>query len=330
MNLIVNTEQKQMKGIATKMRMFGIVAMVTTYAIASHYAATAHADEQPAIAASAPSDVARQNGAAKIHRESLPQLGGSYEFTGETMSDYYTFAARRAGLIVNSRTGQKMTQWVTRPTDTTHTDVAWVNPNVPRGADGKPASIEEWSIKSNCAGGKAFTWVDSYRSDDAKSSTQKRFKIATTRAEIRVGDGQWVDITGGGSCGTNGQPYALNDVTLTPYSLRVWGNIYKIDGTTVGRKFFWQHTLTYEPNAANPCWKQDALKTRPAIKHEEAWWDSVHGWAFHSSGSMGDIGQPDGVTVTYGRWQMVGKGVGHGWIGSFPGGLVCMQKQWAW
>ena len=295
------------------MRVIGLVATVTLYAIVGHNAASA-----------------RPNEIAAGHKESLPQLGGTYEFTGETMSDYYTFASRRAGLIVNSRTGQKMTQWVTKPTAATHTDVAWVNPNVRRGADGKPASVEEWTIKSNCVGGKGFTWIDSYRSDDPKSSTQKRFKIATTRAEIRVADGQWVDITNGGDCGTKGQPYALNDVTLTPYSLRVWGNIYMIDGITVGRKFFWQHTLTYVSAATNPCWQQDALKTRSAIKQEEAWWDSVHGWAFHSVGSLSKLGQPDGVTVTYGRWQMIGKAIGHGWIGSFPGGLVCMRNQWAW
>jgi len=253
------------------------------------------------------------------------------QFNGETMSDYHTLGSRRMGVMINRITGQKLSQWATNPVGPTRTDFTWGDPNNWPSAPGKPISVEEWSIKSNCAGGRTFVWLDAYRNDYADSSVRNRFKIGTTRAEIRVGGGPWTDITDGG-CGVEGQPYALHDVTTNPYGLRVWGNIYQVDGVTVGRRFFWQETISYVPNANNSCWTKDPDRVRPAIKQEEAWWDSTNGWK-PGSGSMGVNGEPDGAQVTYGRWQMVGKGAGEGWNLSLRGSSAnqfCLQYQGTW
>lgn len=253
-------------------------------------------------------------------------------FNGETMSDYYTLGAKRAGLLVYSKTGLRLSQWATTPVAPGRTDFTWGDPRHWPSQPGKPIHVEEWSIKSNCAGGKTFVWMDAYRNDYVRSSLQHRYKVETTRAEFRVGEGPWVDITAGGACGTMGQPYALHDVTTDPYSLRVWGNIYTADGQSVGRRFFWQHTISYVPDARNSCWKADAEKTRPAIKQEEAWWDSFNGWTL-GTGAASQNGEPDGSQVAYARWQMVGKGVGGGWGGQTQARTeseFCMQYQWNW
>lgn len=249
---------------------------------------------------------------------------------GEKMIDYYVLGVSRRGLVVNAQTGQEMSEWRTSSADGNHTDITWIDPNNPPEKTGKPLSIEEWSIKDNCSGGEAFLWVSAYRNDYPERSRSKRFRIETTRAELS-GRGEWIDITTGGSCGTNGQPYALLKVTTAPYSLRVWGNLYKADGVTIGRRFFWQQTVTYIPSAYNSCWASDAMSSRPAIKREEAWWDSSHGWTLGSSGSMGANGEPDGEHVNYGRWTMIGKGAGYGWaLGRMGSGARgCLSQHFA-
>ncbi len=259
----------------------------------------------------------------------LTAIFNQLHFNGESMSDYYTLGVRRAGLMINSGTGQKVSRWMTTPISPTRTDFTWDDPNDRPSGAGKPINIEEWSVKSNCAGGRSFVWLDAFRNDFADSVVHHRFKIKTSRAEIRIGNGPWVDITAGGSCGTDGQPYALLDVTTDPYSLRVWADIYTVDEVTVGRRFFWQATMSYVAAAKNPCWKQDANQMRPAIKQEEAWWDSTTGWG-PGSGSIGANEQPDGKQVHYGRWQMIGKGAGDGWLGADSLEQLCLQTEWVW
>jgi hypothetical protein len=269
------------------------------------------------------------NEASALARQDVNDVLNQLHLNGESMSDYYSLGVRRAGLMINSSTGQKVSQWMTKPITPTRTDFTWGDPNNWPTAAGKPINVEEWSVKSNCAGGRTFVWLDAFRNDYANSAVHNRFRIATTRAEIRVGNGPWIDITAGGTCGTDGQPYALHDVTTDQYGLRVWGNIYKIDDVTVGRRFFWQETMSYVATAKNACWKTDTSQVRPAIKQEEAWWDSTTGWK-PGSGSIGANKEPDGKDVVYGRWQMVGKGAGEGWQESDSAEKLCLQYEWVW
>jgi hypothetical protein len=255
---------------------------------------------------------------------------GTLQFNGETMSDYYTLGQRRGGLIISSDSSQaKKSEWATNPISATRTDITWGDPNNWPAKAGDPTTVEEWEVKSNCRGGKNFIWLNAYRNDYAGTTKSYRFPIVTTRAEIQVGNGPWSDITAGGSCGTNGQPYMLNSVTTDSYSLRVWGNILNKDGVTVGTQFFWQERVSYVSAATNSCWQSDSVSTRPAIKQEEAWWDTKNpGWSI-GSGTISN-GIPDGNQVTYGRWQYVGQHAGAGWLESDAAGNACLQFQWPW
>jgi hypothetical protein len=236
-------------------------------------------------------------------------------YNGETMREYYLFGTHSTGVVVSRKTGKSLTQWQTKPTGTDTTEFTWGDPSHWPSLPGKPIVVEERAVRHNCAGGRDFVWVDAYRNDYANSDKHARFKIMTSRAEFRVGTGPWIDITAGGSCGAIGQPYALNEVTTDEYSLRVWGNIFKADGVTVGKRFFWQHSMAYIPRVSNPCWKTDKVSVRSAIQHHEAWWDDQKGWS-QGAGSMDKSGTPDGVSVTLGRWSMIGKGAGIGWAAS--------------
>ena len=249
---------------------------------------------------------------------------------GENMSAYYPLGSRRAGLMVNTVTGQKVSQWSTRPTGPDSADITWGDPAHWPSPAGQPITVEEWSIKTNCAGGRAFVWLNAFRNDYAQSTVRNRFRLETTRAELRVGDGPWVDITAGGSCGTDGHPYALNDVTIDPYGLRVWGNIHNADGLTVGTRFFWQETISYVAAADNSCWRSGPPGARAAIRQEETWWDSRAGWSIGRGENAGAAGEPNGENVVYGRWQLIGRGVGPGWREEDAAEKLCLQQTWPW
>lgn len=245
----------------------------------------------------------------------------SFTKTGETVDQYYPFHARKGGLLVTANSdATKVSEWAMLPTSSTKADLSWGDPtNWPD----PNASIEEYELKKNCAQGLDFLWLNAYR-DPAPGH---RFPVSTTRAEIRVGNGAWVDITSGGSCGTQGQPYMLSNLVNETYELRVWGNIYDIYGA-VGRRFFWQERVSSD-QTTNACWKNDSTVTRPVITQRETWWDSASGWIAGGSGSMGANGEPDGATVSYARGQGIGKGVGPGWTTS-GSASYCMQYQWDW
>lgn len=247
--------------------------------------------------------------------QSLKDQFDRQRYTGEVMSDYYTLREKRTG-VVDTPEGRPVTRWSTTPLDSGRTDYVWSPPGESAATTDKPIMVEEWAVRSNCAGGRGFVWLDAYRNDYPGTGRRARFRIETTRAALRFGAGPWTDITDAGSCGRDGQPKALFDVPITPYSLQVWGNIYKADGVTVGRRFFWRVTMSYAGNVENPCWPEKDGRVRPAIKQEEAWWDSAKGWAI-GSGSLGDDGEPDGARVAYSRWGMIGKGVGQGWRGGW-------------
>jgi hypothetical protein len=241
----------------------------------------------------------------------------NFHFTGQRMTDYYTLGQRRTGLVTNGR-GAGVTRWSTIPTSADHTDVIWANPS---GAtnDRIPLSVEEWNAEHICADGHSYVWLNAYR-QDFPNGAHARFRIESDHAEVRVGDGPWHEITP--TCGHEGQPKAFLNVPEEPYSLQVWGKIYKADGVTVGRRFFWRASMSYQNSVENPCWNGEG-RVRPAVKQEEAWWDSAKGWSL-GSGSMGDNEEPDGRVVQYSRWGMIGKGIGQGWVGGFRPGEVGM------
>jgi hypothetical protein len=138
------------------------------------------------------------------------------------------------------------------------------------------------------------------------NSDIRHYKVTTTRAEIKIGDGPWFDITPGGSCGTVGQPYALSDVPSESYTIRVWGNILTNNSNTeVGRRYFWQNNMVRRDSVENVCWEGDASKSRTAIAQQESWWDSSAGWATGATGSIAANGEPDGNVVNYGHSQTI-------------------------
>jgi hypothetical protein len=238
------------------------------------------------------------------------------------MTDFYTLGQQRTGLVTNGR-GVSVTRWTTNPAGGGRTDVTWANPNGPKN-ENSPVSVEEWSVPHRCADGHSYVWLNAYRSD-FPNGEHARFRIESERAQVRVGNGPWLDVAQ--ICGHEGQPKALLDVPEEPYSMQIWGRIYKADGVAVGRRFFWRATMTYQKSIENPCWT-GASRVRPAIKQEEAWWDSAKGWSI-GSGSMGTDGEPDGRIVHYSRWGMIGKGVGQGWVGGFrPGAIdMCLSSE---
>ena len=123
----------------------------------------------------------------------------------------------------------------------------------------------------------------------------------------------------------------LRALTNEKYAIRLWGNIYNDGGLTVGRRFFWQHTVHPTQSTTNSCWQVDSVSTRLGLYQEEAWWDSASGWMNpeRGVGSMGANGEPDGVYLPYVRGQFVGKGVGVGWLNT--GAIeACMQQHWPW
>ena len=246
--------------------------------------------------------------------------------TGEKIDRYYPFHVQRGGLLVSqSDIEQRVSQWADRLVSPTRIDVTWGDPNNWPGPD---SSTEEFELKSNCAAGRGFLWLNAFKNENIN----QRYPIETTKAEIKISNGSWIDITQGGTCGTQGQPYALAELISEPYTLRVWGNIYTINGT-VGRRFFWQHTISHEAASTNACWHNDPIKTRSAIVQEEAWWDSTFGWmssgANTGAGSMGANGEPDGSSVAYVRGQKIAKDVGPGWS-TFGGINYCIKYLWDW
>lgn len=246
---------------------------------------------------------------AKATENAIEQL----DFTDETVSDYFLLQSRTSGVMV-LHSGQVLSRWSTAPTSSDHAEVSWGISDAARAA-GKPINSNELAIKHNCvAGGGDFLWLDAYRSNRS-DGVSPRFKIETTRAEMRAKDGHWINISGEGGCWTVGHPYALKKISVDPYSIRVWGKIYNRNGVTVGRTFFWQETLTYIPAVENQCWETDTNRVRPVIRQDEAWWDSVNGWTV-GSGNLGKTNEPTGESVTYGRFQMLAKGAGWGWRGN--------------
>ncbi len=143
-----------------------------------------------AVASTLSASALAQSPSAADSRDALDRI----KLQGQSIGDFYVFSARRAALLIDRETGQKYSEWAIKPLSGHRIDVVWGDPNNWPSPMGKAITVEEWSIKSNCAGGKSFVWLDAYRNDFGDSSTSNRFEIKTTHADIRIGDGPWIDI----------------------------------------------------------------------------------------------------------------------------------------
>jgi hypothetical protein len=233
------------------------------------------------------------------------------KFNGERATDYFLLRDNSTGVLMSG--GRRMSRWTIKPVTSTQTDISWSSPDVQKGSPPEPPKVEEWSIRRNCMDGRSFLWLDAYRSDIGIADKSPRFRIGARRTEFRGVDGEWVKLDTSG-CGAGGHLYALYDVTTDAYGIRVWGDIYMADGVTVGRRFFWQANLAYAPNVENPC-RRSPDRARPGLRLDEAWWDNVNGWSI-GSGDMLDA-EPSGANVIYGRWGIIAKGGGPGWVGGW-------------
>jgi hypothetical protein len=222
------------------------------------------------------------------------------ETASETYDLYAPYGRATVATFVDLHARSVAGQWSTVPVTTTRTDVAWGDP-----ANWADRSVEEHEIKTDCAGGRSWIWLSAYRSP----RYDQRYAIETTKAVLRIGERTW-DITSGGNCGTEGQPYALYHVFPTPYELAVWGKIYSADRSSF-RRFFWQHRIASD-QIDNPCWKGAAPTTRQALRQDELWWDGDAGFTI-GAGTLGADGLPDGTGLVYGRYQYIAKNAGFVW-----------------
>lgn len=245
--------------------------------------------------------------------------------TGETIADYYPQIRKGGLLVVKGDLNAKASEFALVPfLSTGKYEITWGNPN------NWPAdpitSVEEFEFKKNCFDGKDFVWLNAYRDYNLGF----RYEIETTKAEMKIGDGAWVDITSAGTCGKVGQPYYLTKVIKETQVIRVWGKVYDKDHKG-SRDFYWQNTMTPSPAVTNSCWQVDKNKTKPALLSQEAWWDKDSGWTL-GSGTLGVDGKPTGANVTYGRQNSAAKGVGLGWTTLYPNTKeeYCLSQWWSW
>jgi hypothetical protein len=233
--------------------------------------------------------------------------------------DFAPYGRRAAGSF-------KFGQWSTVPVDSVTTWVYWGDPR-----KWQDAEIEEHAVLVHPVDGRRWVWVRAY----IDQKLQRRYAIATTRAELIRGD-KVEDVTP--PAGMGGQPYALADFD-GPFTVRVWGTVaqdprvcatskaqppdVKEDGCDPmkRRKWFWQHTITPLPSVQNPCWSGSGPSWRPALLQEEVWWDSNRGWA-RGSGQLDAAGNPTGEGLRYEGMQTIAKGIGFAWTGAHGNCLV--------
>jgi hypothetical protein len=248
--------------------------------------------------------------------------------SADVYTDYATYLLQRGGSMWDPGLSQALSQWATAPTSTNHADVTWGVPS------GWPAgsSVEEHEIKSNCSGGASFIWVNAFRDTDSGN----RYALYTTKATYTdINGNATYDITTGGSCGQDGQPYALYDVWDAPYQIQVWGDIKNPDGS-FAKRFFWQAKYTNYVSESNPCWSAGTT-TATVILQEEAWWDSVGGWLNPGTGDIDPTThEPTGTGVKWGDFQTIASGIGFGWTyGNYDASqqrvlTKCLRYQWSW
>ncbi|MCM2315918.1 MAG: discoidin domain-containing protein [Thermoanaerobaculia bacterium] len=239
--------------------------------------------------------------------------------------------------------------WSTVRRTETWTDVHWGN------------SIEEFEIRRNCFGGEDYVWLNAYRD----AATGNRWGLETTKALVVDHEsGVATDITSGGACGRSGQPYAKLRVG-GPYTMKVWMNMFRTDGVTVGRRVYWQATYSRQSGVLNSCWVSGGSNFRPGLRQDEAWWDrrkndltdvwetdsptgvridttspTYSGWAI-GAGTLGtpatglfagnpSYPEPTGLNVVNGRWGVFGKRAGWAWDGRDTHGQVLCLNSAIW
>jgi hypothetical protein len=252
--------------------------------------------------------------------EVLLTSSGTPPASSYTYDEFVPYGQSKMGYFSSPPSGPIVSSlfWKTTPRGANRTDVQWGPPD----AMGN-SNIEEHSIKSNCANGESFVWLDAYRNDNT-NGTSYRFRVDTTKALLIDSTGV-KDITNGGSCGANGQPYARYLVTNQPYIIQVWGNIYNANNVFEGRRYFWQARFTLTGNVANSCWQGAGSNSRVTLKQEEVWWDTVSGWT-RGTGTLAtptngpyvedsSKPEPNGNGLTMQGWQHMGLNAGWLWQG---------------
>lgn len=269
---------------------------------------------------------------------------GSLPFSGESYTDYAPHFTKAAGLIVNSAFVPALpsSKWANVPSSPTASEIFWtrdgqplatgdgqgVNPTANWISQGISFQGEEFSLRSNCAGGWPFIWQHAFTQYDVdpttKAVTKYRYPFSVTKVLLEF-QGNSLDITGGGSCGTAGLPYAIQLIPSIPYVLKVWAQY------SSGANIYWQVEYSPATVVANACWTGTGASSRQAITQREAWWDSNNNWGI-GSGELGTNALPTGQAVTYGRSNTFAKGAGWAWTGSStnPSWMPCLQSTWSW
>ena len=234
----------------------------------------------------------------RMLREGVTWFGSSSTSTSVTVvaapitynyAQFIPYGTSRTGYFSNAPAGlyDPNLFWKTIPRSSTRTDVQW-GPAKPGYLGALATGVEEHEVKTNCFAGQSFIWLNGYRDDYAPSTVfpsgfSARFAVTTTKA-ILVDSNGTTDITNGGNCGTNGQPYAKYIVDSNPYIIRVWGNVYDYQGN-FAKRWFWQARYTLHSAVANSCWIGSGSNVRPALLQEEVWWSDGQ-WEL-GTGEMG-------------------------------------------
>lgn len=108
------------------------------------------------------------------------------------------------------------------------------------------------------------------------------------------------------ACGAHGQPYLLWSKPPWHYRIQVWGHLTE----SARYKWYWDAIVTGPVPVVDDCLKP--VIERPAVKVEEAWWETRKNPAGEWTGGSGRIdpgtGLPSGEAVTYGRTVWHGAG----------------------
>ncbi|HXH02405.1 MAG TPA: hypothetical protein VNN09_03705 [Candidatus Competibacteraceae bacterium] len=148
-------------------------------------------------------------------------------------------------------------------------------------------------------------------------SAIKFYQYRMQKEEYVAPDGTY-DVTS--YCGSGGQHYALFDVQQHTYVLKSWGQIL-VDNKLVAN-FYHEQRVSPPQSVYNPAWAGDTIRTVPAIKQEEKFWQQTFdvngaqtfkGWVL-GSGPVDAQGKPTGAAGGYyGRVNYHGKGKGLLW-----------------
>jgi hypothetical protein len=182
---------------------------------------------------------------------------------------------------------------------------------------------EEWQVRTGCAGGGEWLYVNSYHGrttlgfPNMYNASNHDSDISTTRALLDYGGKIWDVST---TCGGVGQPYVPRNVSGQAQRLRVWGLIAN------STNWYWEARFSYSPAMVNTCWQGPGTQNRGALTVSEAWWDPGSNWLFNGSGSMGVDGLPNGLNVALRRSFSLGQGAGYNWQLSSPGWNACSEN----